>query len=273
MSAIELYKEGKLDEAVAAATAEVKSRPTDAAARGLLADLLCLAGDLQRADKQLDALGLQDPQIAVTLALFRQLIRAETSRREFFEQGRPPEFLEQPSDCLRLHLEASIAIREGKVDEAVELLDRAEQHRKPSPGRCDEESFNDLRDLDDTMSGFFEVLTSTGKYFWIATDCIETIEFKKPEQIRDLLWRQARMVVCGGPDGEVFLPVVYHGSHLCDADDVRLGRATDWHGDEGQPITGTGQRMFMVGDKALAILELENITFDDPRTVSSRDEE
>ncbi len=272
MSAIELYKEGKLGEAVEAATADVKSRPTDAAARGLLAELLCFTGELQRADKLLDALGHQDPQIAVTLALFRQLIRAETSRREFFQQGRLPEFLGQPCDCLRLHLDASIATREANFDEAAEILARAEEQRQPLAGRAGDEPFADLRDLDDATSGFFEVLTSTGKYFWIATVCIETLEFKKPQQIRDLLWREARMVVCGGPDGEVFLPVLYHGSCQSDEDDIRLGRCTAWSGDEGRPVCGRGQRMFMVGEQAQAILELEEITFDNPRDIGPVEE-
>ena len=58
--------------------------------RGFLAELLCFDGSLERADKMLDLIGSQDPQAALGLALFRQQIRAEMARREFFGDGRVP---------------------------------------------------------------------------------------------------------------------------------------------------------------------------------------
>ena len=48
-TARDLYTAGKLAEAIEAATAEVRSRPTDHSARGFLAELLCLSGDIERA--------------------------------------------------------------------------------------------------------------------------------------------------------------------------------------------------------------------------------
>src|SRR5919199_4477904 len=108
MNAHEHYQAGQLNEALAAATAEVKQHPTDASRRGFLCELLCFAGDLDRADAQLDLMGHQDPQAMMGVGLFRHLLRAEQARRQFYSEGRLPEFLEQPSEVLRLHLEASI---------------------------------------------------------------------------------------------------------------------------------------------------------------------
>ena len=79
-------------------------------------------------------------------------------------------------------------------------------------GTCDDQPFDDLRDLDELTASFFEVLTSTGKYFWIPLERVDTVEFRAWERPRDLLWRRAHMVVRGGPDGEVYLPVLYAGS-------------------------------------------------------------
>src|SRR5947209_10684988 len=110
MNARECYQAGRLQDAIAAALAEVKQHPTDTGRRGFLVELLCFAGDLERADKHLDALGTQDPQAAVGVSLFRQLIRAEQARQQFFAEGRVPEFLDLPSPTLRLHLEASIRL-------------------------------------------------------------------------------------------------------------------------------------------------------------------
>jgi type VI secretion system protein ImpE len=49
MTAAELFREGKLNEAVEAAIAAVKQKPTDLDARYTLAQMLCFAGDLERA--------------------------------------------------------------------------------------------------------------------------------------------------------------------------------------------------------------------------------
>jgi type VI secretion system protein ImpE len=167
---------------------------------------------------------------------------------------------------LLLHLEASICLREGSQDEAVGLLASAEAERPRVVGTCNGRAFEDLRDLDDLTAGVFEVLTSNGKYYWIPIERVEQVEFRAPERTRDLLWRRARMIVRDGPDGEVFLPTLYAGSHAEPGDRFRLGRATDWRGGEGEPVRGIGQRTFLVGDEACPIMELETLTIDDGRT-------
>ena len=149
MTPYELYQQAKLDDAIELAIQGVKSKPADVNGRLLLCDLLCLSYDFERADKQLDVISKQDPELTVGVSLYRHLIRAETSRKQFYEQGRIPEFMEDVSAVLQLHLRASIALREGSLAEARELLGQAEQAHKPLAGTCDGESFNDLRDLDD----------------------------------------------------------------------------------------------------------------------------
>lgn len=259
MNAKEHYQSGNLKEAVAAALDDVRRHPTDTSRRGFLSELLCFAGDLDRADAQLDAIGHQDPQSMLGLVMFRQLIRAERTRQECFDQGRLPEFVDQPPEYLRLHLEATICLREGQVDKAVELLDEAERQRPTLCGTCDGQPFDDVRDIDDVTASFFEVLTTNGKYYWIPMERVERIDFRPPERPRNLLWRRAEMVVRDGPGGEVFLPALYVGSHAESDDRVRLGRMTDWRGDDSGTIRGIGQRMFIIGDEDRPILELKQL--------------
>jgi type VI secretion system protein ImpE len=171
--------------------------------------------------------------------------------------------LELPDPHLKLHLEASILLREGKPKEAAALLEQAEELRPSVAGVCDGAAFDDLRDIDDLTAGFFEILTSTGKYYWIPVERFELIEFHAAERPRDLLWRRAHAVVRGGPDGEVFFPVLYGGT-FAEADDrLRLGRMTDWRGAEGEPRRGIGQRMFVVGEEDRTIMELKELTFNE----------
>src|SRR5205823_12093242 len=77
MNAHDHYRTGKLREAVKAALEDVKSHPTNSGMRTFLCELLCFTGDLERAERQLDALGEQDPDVMIAISVFRQLIRAE----------------------------------------------------------------------------------------------------------------------------------------------------------------------------------------------------
>ncbi|ODT96337.1 MAG: hypothetical protein ABS79_08085 [Planctomycetes bacterium SCN 63-9] len=265
MNVHDLFHQGKLTEAIAAVTEEVRQRPTDTTRRLLLAELLCFTGDLERADKQLDAVGHQDAKSIAWIQIFRHLIRGEQDRQQYFTVGHVPEFIGLPEAGQRRLMEAAIRVREGALPEAVELLAQAEAERVKPTGTSNETPFDDFRDLDDLTPSVLEVITSAGKYFWIPLDRIESLEFHAPERPKDLFWRRAQLTVKNGPDGEVYIPVLYPGSAAETDDAIRLGRTTDWRGGEGTPIRGLGQRTFLVGEEAIPIMELESIEFDHPQ--------
>ena len=91
-----------------------------------MCDLLCFSGELERADKQLDALAAVDSQTALPVALGRQIIRGEIARQDFFRVGRVPEFIGEVSADLRKRCEASILLREGNEAAAAQILADAE---------------------------------------------------------------------------------------------------------------------------------------------------
>ncbi|MDD3445835.1 MAG: type VI secretion system accessory protein TagJ, partial [Zavarzinia sp.] len=257
------FEAGAIDAAVAAQLAIVKAKPAELGERAFLAELLCFAGDLVRADKQLDVLTTQDPKAAMPLALFRQVIRAEIARREVWNEGRVPEFLGQPPAHLQARLRAIAELRAGDTAAAAATLAEAEAATPRVAGSHDEAPFEDWRDLDDVLGGTLEVLTSTGKHFWIPIERVIQIEFHAPERARDLLFRRALLAVQDGPEGEVFIPALYvppTGVSLPDA--LRLGRASDWTGGEDGPVRGLGQRTFLIGDDALGIMDLGSIALE-----------
>lgn len=270
MKAKEYFETGHLAEAIDAASAAVKANPMDMNARGFLCELLCFAGNFDRADMQLDAIGKMDAQAMMGVLLYRQLIRAEQSRQQFYNDGRLPTFIGMPTENLKLHLEASVSLRAGDLAKANELLAEAEEKRLKPTGTCNGKAFTDFRDADDLTAPFFEVLTSNGKYYWIPIEQVESIEFKERERPWDVLWRRVAMVVNGGPDGEVFLPAIYVGSAAQDDNQIKLGRATDWLAEEGQPVRGLGQRTYFVAgenEEGISIHELETLEFENPQAV------
>jgi type VI secretion system protein ImpE len=261
IQASDLYRAGKLAEAVTAATAAVKQAPTDLGRRVLLAELLLFSGNLERADVILDAASQIDPSALMVVSEFRQLLRAETARRQLYRDGRVPEFLSDPEPGERAALAAFVAWRAGDFAEAKTMADEAEALRQPAPGTSDGNAFDDFRDADDMLPGFIETLTTTGKYYWIPVSRIESMEFHPPKRPRDLVWRRCSMSVSNGPDGDVYIPTTYYAEADATDEAHRLGRATSWSEDAIAPVRGNGQRVFLVGEKDAGIMDLTTIEF------------
>ena len=260
MDAIKCYEEGRLQDAVEAAIKDVQAHPADSAKRSLLCEMLCFSGDLKRADKQLETVLLQDPSAGVGVNLWRALIRAETARRQFYEEGRLPEFLSEPDEADQAWLKANVHYRAGDFEIARNFLNEALERTQPLSGECDGSSFDDFRDWDELSAATFEVLTSSGKYYWIPMRQIRSIEFHPLDHLRDLIWRPARISVRSGTDGEVYFPTLYQHSHAHADSAVQLARVTDW--EEANGFTrGVGVRMFMVGDHNKQILEIGKLAF------------
>ncbi|MFT5732022.1 MAG: type VI secretion system protein ImpE [Planctomycetota bacterium] len=259
METLDLFNSGHLGDAIASATADVKSKPSDIDLRSVLADLLCFSAEYERADKHLDAITKLEPSAATVASLTRQLVRAETWRQDFYREGRTPEFLTKPSENVKLQLRASIAMREGATEEAAGLLGEVEEARVPLACTSDDQSFEDLRDCDDLVGGVFEVFTSTGKYYWVPMDTVREIEPRPIERPRDLLWRRVRLEVADGPEGEVYLPTLYSPMPEGASEAMRLGRLTEFT--ESDPVRGLGRRQFLLGDDAVSVDDLPYLRF------------
>jgi type VI secretion system protein ImpE len=257
----DLFRDGKLTEAVAAATAAVKNKPADLGQRVLLAELLLFAGNLERADVILDAASQIDPSALMVVAEFRQLLRAEMARRQLYRDGRVPEFLGEPEPTEQASLAALVQLRAGDKAAALAKAEEAEAIRPRTPGIYGKIAFDDFRDASDLHPGFIETLTSTGKYYWIPVSRIQLMIFHPPKRPRDLAWRRCSMTVSEGPDGEVYIPTTYFSEPDATDDAHRLGRETSWSEDGTGPVQGLGQRVFLVGDEAVGIMDLETVEF------------
>ena len=113
MNAAELYKAGRLGEAVEAQLLEVKANPLDQARRLFLFELAMFTGDLDRARRQIDALEYTDNDLQRAAMGYRKLIDSEQARRDVFGRGVAPGFFGEPAEHLRLRLEAVQRLREG----------------------------------------------------------------------------------------------------------------------------------------------------------------
>ncbi|MEJ7712173.1 MAG: hypothetical protein WKF84_20505 [Pyrinomonadaceae bacterium] len=82
----EMFKAGQLSAAIEELTREVKASPSDTQLRTFLFELLCFAGDWDRADKQLDVIGHQSMQSEIGVQTYRNITKAERDRERLFHQ-------------------------------------------------------------------------------------------------------------------------------------------------------------------------------------------
>ena len=260
-AAIELFQSGQLSAALASATEAVRNQTSDIVARSQLSELLCFTGDLDRADKQLDAAMQIDAESAVGVSLLRHLIRSEKSRREVFSEGRVPEFLQQPTDAQQCRLKAVMNLRGGNFQDSADLVATALESESLVSGDADGTPFEGMTDLDDVLGPTIEIYTATGKYYWLSAEQVVSIEFSPVEHLSDMLWRAAQIQTVGEISGRVHIPALYHGSHESDDERIRIGRATDWIQRHESLTSGAGQREWLLGDDVAAITSLKSVSF------------
>jgi len=256
----ELFDSGNLSGAIGALTEEVKAHPADPARRTFLFELLSFAGKFDRAAKQLDVISHQNIESEMAAQVYVNLLHAEELRERVFSGKLRPEFLLDPPPYVELHLQAVQRLNENRPAEAQVLLDQSEDARPTTAGQLDEQAFEEFRDCDDVLAPILELMLIRD-YIWLPLDQVSDLEISRPERPRDLLWTPVRVGLIDGTQRRAYMPARYHGSYDHADDLVKLGRATDWTGSEGGPVMGVGQRQFLVGEDAVAMLDLPSVIF------------
>jgi len=253
VNAGELYRSGRLQEAIDAQLQDVKANPADHGKRLFLFELLAFAGEWERARRQIDVVKYDDVHLDTAVSGYQALLQAETARHRLFQDGAEPQFLAEPPEHVRVRLQALAHLRAGSGKEAAALVAKADEMCPILAGHLNDKPFAGLRDADDIFGPVLEVLAHGG-YYWVPLDQIETLSANPPKFPRDLIWLPARLEM-NGAAGDVFLPTRYPGSEQHADPAIRLGRMTDWTGAEGEPIRGVGARTFLVGDDPVTLLE------------------
>ena len=204
MNPQELYRAGRLTDAIKALGAELRDNPTDVKRRTFLFELLCFAGEWERADKQLEVLSEAGPQSEMGVMLYRSALFAERQRQDLFERG---EFPAEKDD--------------GDSDRG---------------GQANGQPFSYFADADPRTGARLE-LFAAGNYLLLPLEHVASIQIPPPKRLRDLLWTPAAVRTTpsfkGTELGEVLLPVLAPFSWKHPDEAVRLGRMTVWEKREG----------------------------------------
>lgn len=253
----ELIQQGSLAEACDVLEAKLKDDPLNTDQRAAYIELLCIKGDLEKADNQLDMMVRQNPDFLVGAVNLRQLIRAMQSRIDFYNGGDSASIFFEADSQLETLLNLRLALKANDFAEAEKLAGQLEALREPTAIQINGETQTDVRDLDDSLGGYIELFGTDGKYYLAKFSDIEFLELKQPESMIEMVLRRIEVSIKNGPSGEAFLPIVYTESTT---EAERLGRESDWNELAPQLFTGLGQKMWLVGDQAISIADVRSIS-------------
>src|SRR5260370_17993448 len=106
MTSHELFKAGKLTEAIDAQLKEVKARPADHGQRLFLFELLSFAGDFERAQRQIEAVNYHEMELDAAVLAYRRLLDSARARTRFYIESLIPRFFCPQPVHVHLRLEA-----------------------------------------------------------------------------------------------------------------------------------------------------------------------
>lgn len=247
----ELFCSGDLKEALFQALEQVKLQPEDEFSRVQLVELLCVNGEYERADNQLNTLMTLKPELSLTLAIWRQLIFSAQMREDVFALKAKPELIGEPTESIANALEMLIAIKDKDSARVATLLEESNTAADKNVFILNDQKSAIIRDLDDVTANLLEVMGTNGKYFWIDFSQIVEVKIDKPTRIIELLWRKAKLISTSGSEGEVYIPAIYP---VKDDEAAALGRKTEWLEQNGL-YRGIGLRAWLFGDDELSINE------------------
>ncbi len=230
MTPDELYRAGRLREAMKALGDELRKTPLDARRRTFWFELLLFAGEYDRAEKALDVLADGGKDAAAGTLLYRSALHAERTRRDMFARKETPAVT-------------------GEVEAA---------------GTCNGVAFTTFEDSDPRIGPNLEVFMA-GSYVWIPTAYVKRVEIEPPTGLRDLMWARARVDTT--PEfrfqelGEVLIPMLAPLSFQHPEEPVQLGREAAWEPDETYGQIPFGAKLMVVDGEDVPLLNIRTLEF------------
>lgn len=252
-----LIQQAKLTDAIEYIANQLKDKPQDVDLRSSFIELLCIDGQLERADKQLNVLIKQQPECLVGATNLRQLIRAAQARVDFDKGAATASLVKETDESFAALVRLRMAANENDERLLVESASQLEENRTDTAMIIDGIEHELLRDLDDTLAGYLEVFGTNGQYYLVPFDALIRLDFKPVTSLIEQTWRKVEIDIEGGLSGEAFVPMTYIGSKT---DAQKLGKETDWFAVNNTEVcAGVGQKIFLFGEEALALSQVKHL--------------
>ncbi|MDC0935264.1 type VI secretion system accessory protein TagJ [Pirellulales bacterium] len=274
MSTPEALRNGDVGKALEELFDQVRNEPDEPRHRIFLFQLLCVAGQWDRALTQLNVARDLDPSSLVMAQAYQEILQCEVLRAEVFAGKRTPLIFGDPEPWLAQMLEALQLEANGQGEAAQQLrgeaLDSAPAVegsiavRQPGElGAADETTataeFTWIADGDSRLGPLLEMIVN-GNYYWAPFHRIHEITFETPSDLRDLVWMPAQFRWANEGEAVGVIPTRYVGSEAEEDGAVKLARKTSWKEIGDGAYHGIGQRVFYTEAGEYGLLDVRRIT-------------
>lgn len=261
MSAEQLIREGKLQEALRDLKERVRKEPDNVRHRTFLFQLLALMGLWERACDQLDVLSDLDVTVLPMMHIYKAAIQCESLRGEIFAGRRKPTLLGEPSEWMAVLLESMRLLGEGRYEAALSLRDQAFDQAPESSGAINGHAFKWIADADSRLGPMIEVILNTN-YYWVPFQNVKAITIPGPKDLRDKVWLPAEFTWTNGGRAHGLIPARYAGSETSLDTMIQAGQKTEWITPAEGVYQGLGQRMLATDQGEYALLDIRDIRID-----------
>lgn len=220
-----MLQEGRLTDAISYLEAQLRDDPLNVDVKTTFIELLCINGELERADKQLNNIVQKHPDFLLGASNLRQLIRAEQSRQDFIAGKASPNIFSEADLHVKALMNLRLELTQGDAEAITKSAFALEDKRPLVKLSLNDKETEEARDLDDSLGGFIEIFGTDGKFYMAQLSEIEYLHFMPVSSLIEQVWRKVELSIKNGPSGEAHVPVVYGGS---ETDAEKLGKETDW---------------------------------------------
>src|ERR1700737_1053934 len=259
MTAEQLLKDGRLDEALNELKKAVREEPANAKSRVFLFQLLSVFGDWKRASTQLEVLAEMDSDSMMLARIFEPILICEAIRADVFAGNRTPIIFGEPPEWIGSLVQAMELFGKGKFKAGGELRDKAFEAAPTSAGKLNGEPFEWIADADERLGPVLEVILE-GRYYWIPFCRIRQVFVEPVADLRDLVWAPAQFVWENGGQASGHIPSRYAGTERSEDGNLKLARKTEWLDKTGVQV-GLGQRILATDVGEYPLLEVRTLEF------------
>ncbi len=252
----QLLLQGRLADAIRVLEEGLRDDPTSMDLRANYIELLCVDGQLEQADRQLDMVVRQFPQCLAGAVNLRRLIRAQQARLDFQQGAATARFTGDSDDSVAAMMSLRMVLS-ADPQQLIEQAAQLERLREPVALAINGKRYSNVRDIDDTLCGYLELFGTDGQYYLVRIDQLISLVVKPVESLIDQYWRRVEVEIDGGLSGDAFMPTVYLNTG---EDGYKLGRETDWIDlAQREVFQGRGRKLWLADDTVVDLFGLEQL--------------
>ena len=251
---IAALNEGRLFDAISIGNKAAAADLDDLPIRIILTQLLCIAGNLERAGKILRQITSLDSgrEHVQLITITDALIQGEERRRAVWREGVLPGFLEEPGEREKQAAWSATCLANGNFTALDKSIEKLETLVAKTPVTIKDEKHEWMFDLSELSPFFFEAISPSGEYYWIPFDQVRRVEVTTPVRPIDRVWCPVDVQLTSDQSLKLFFCNLYPAT--CDMagenDALLTGKETHWTEIDGGRRILVGRKVYLLPNES-----------------------